>query len=330
MSGLRDWCRLLRIAGLPTVAANAATAATCALYAGATGDPAWIVQRLVAGGPAPWLTLAAGACLYLAGMVWNDVIDVGRDRLLHPGRPLPAGRISLLAALVAGAGLLVAGPVLAFIAHRWLGLALAGLVLALILLYTFWTKAVPLAGALTLGAVRASHAAFAILLAGPDLARIALTDVAGTPTLPAYALLLGCWITGIAWVAELESRPAARWELLASGGAVLTAAAAATAWALQSGTLPHLFQAGIAGPVLGSLGAGLVLVLAVSAAIAFAAPWMRAVRSGQAIGAAVGAGLAATILLDAAIAAAHQPLVGLGILLLYPVQRALTAVGRMD
>lgn len=53
--------------------------------------------------------LAASVCLYLAGMVLNDVYDVEIDSRERPNRPIPSGRVSLGFARKLGIGLLLAG-----------------------------------------------------------------------------------------------------------------------------------------------------------------------------------------------------------------------------
>src|SRR5262245_66140197 len=55
------------------------------------------------------LLLPASACLYCAGMVWNDVFDFDQDKRERPFRPLPSGRVSRGAAVRLGGVLLAAG-----------------------------------------------------------------------------------------------------------------------------------------------------------------------------------------------------------------------------
>ena len=55
------------------------------------------------------LLLIASSCVYLAGMVLNDVADVEVDRRERSGRPIPSGRISRRNALMIGVFLLAAG-----------------------------------------------------------------------------------------------------------------------------------------------------------------------------------------------------------------------------
>src|SRR5262249_8829497 len=58
------------------------------------------------------LALASG-CLYLAGMVWNDVFDLAEDRKARAFRPLPSGRVKLSTAIFLGVLLFVLGLLLA-------------------------------------------------------------------------------------------------------------------------------------------------------------------------------------------------------------------------
>jgi 4-hydroxybenzoate polyprenyltransferase len=54
------------------------------------------------------LAMTSG-CLYLAGMVWNDIFDRAEDKLTRPGRPLPSGRIRVRTAVVLGILLFLLG-----------------------------------------------------------------------------------------------------------------------------------------------------------------------------------------------------------------------------
>src|SRR6516164_10670632 len=55
------------------------------------------------------LLLAASSCLYLAGMVFNDVFDREIDARERPKRPIPSGRVSVRAAAILGGILVVSG-----------------------------------------------------------------------------------------------------------------------------------------------------------------------------------------------------------------------------
>ena len=62
------------------------------------------------------LLLAASSCLYLAGMVFNDVFDREIDALERPKRPIPSGRVSLRGAMTLGTVLVAGGLALAAVA----------------------------------------------------------------------------------------------------------------------------------------------------------------------------------------------------------------------
>lgn len=124
------WAQLVRLPTVFTVIANVAAA-----------------FLLVSGGPQPIARLVcvvlAGIALYWAGMVFNDVFDIERDRIERPQRPLPAGWIPLSQARLAGGLLLIVGVALATLSgylpsqdygSSWLpaviGVGLASLILA--------------------------------------------------------------------------------------------------------------------------------------------------------------------------------------------------------
>lgn len=104
-------------------------------------------------GVAMLLTAAAVVGLHIHAVVMNDLLDVRRDRLWTPGRPLASGQWPLRRALV----LWVFSLLLALGAAMLLGRASLGLALlaaALALFYNLLGKHVPGAGLLTLGLFR--------------------------------------------------------------------------------------------------------------------------------------------------------------------------------
>src|SRR5690348_7121700 len=70
--------------------------------------------------------LAASSCLYLAGMVFNDVFDREVDAVERPKRPIPSGGVSVRGAVCFGAGLVVMGLLCSFAAGAGAGMV-AGL-----------------------------------------------------------------------------------------------------------------------------------------------------------------------------------------------------------
>lgn len=95
-------------------------------------------------------------CLYAAGMILNDVADVGTDARERPRRPIPSRRISRRAASVAAALLMAAGLSLAATTGT-APLATAGLLAGLVLLYDLFAKRVAVLGPLVMGSCRGAN-----------------------------------------------------------------------------------------------------------------------------------------------------------------------------
>ncbi|MCA9056061.1 MAG: UbiA family prenyltransferase, partial [Planctomycetaceae bacterium] len=96
------------------------------------------------------LLLATSACLYLSGMVFNDLFDRRIDAIERPQRPIPSGRVSVRAAAILGTGLMAAGLGLAA-SLRWIDpllcgwnpLVVATAIVAAIFLYNGMLKSTP-------------------------------------------------------------------------------------------------------------------------------------------------------------------------------------------
>lgn len=190
------WCQLIRLPNVFTVLADVGAAF---LLVAAGPEP---IARLIC-------VLLAGVSLYWAGMVLNDVFDIDRDRQERPGRPLPAGHISIGQAKVAGWGLLLLGVGLAAASGylpgddappTWIPAAV-GLVLAvMIVAYDGPLKKTPLAP-FAMGGCRV----FSFLLGASPLMA---TDSDG-PLFPKYviaiALGFGLYIAGVTTMARDEA-----------------------------------------------------------------------------------------------------------------------------
>ncbi|MDD2732486.1 MAG: UbiA family prenyltransferase [Desulfuromonadaceae bacterium] len=129
MTTLKTYIELCRISNLPTVWSNVLAAV------------------ILSGEPFSWgafSTLALSLSLfYSAGMALNDIFDAAIDRIQRPGRPIPSGRITPLAAYLLTGGLFVAAFALLFaFSHR--SAVFAGFVLlVLIILYDRYHKGHP-------------------------------------------------------------------------------------------------------------------------------------------------------------------------------------------
>jgi 4-hydroxybenzoate polyprenyltransferase len=200
MNRLRSFAQLVR---LPNVFTALADIALGAVVTGAL--------------PSRWLPFAllalASACLYCAGMVWNDFFDIEQDRRERPFRPLPSGRISVREAGLLGSILLASGLVLSLFAGLTLAsptrpLFLAALLVGAILAYDGWLKRT-WAGPLGMGACRFLNVLLGLSLAPqPDLTRAVY-----------LALIVGVYIVGVTWFARTEARASSQAAL--SGAALV-------------------------------------------------------------------------------------------------------------
>lgn len=112
-----------------------------------------------------WWAALAAALIAGAGNALNDVADLEIDRINRPQRPLPAGHLSLRAALVQSLVLALAGIGIALWQKPALG-AVALLVVALLTLYDLWLKRTALWGNLLVSALAAAAFPFGALAAG--------------------------------------------------------------------------------------------------------------------------------------------------------------------
>jgi 4-hydroxybenzoate polyprenyltransferase len=139
MAKLLAYARLLRLPNLFTAAADP----IAGWFVVGGGSPTWHVAALS----------SAGACLYAAGIVFNDVFDYRLDCRERPERPLPRGDISRATAAVLAAALMVAGLGLAMLVNAvafFIALFLAGM----IFFYNVWSKHFLVLGPLTMGTCR--------------------------------------------------------------------------------------------------------------------------------------------------------------------------------
>ncbi len=168
---------------------------------------------------APWdlgLLVLASSCLYLAGMIFNDVFDRGIDAQERPERPIPSGRISVQAAAALGAMLMLAGiGAASTVGVNSLFVAL--LLSAFILAYDGWAKKTVL-GPVVMGGCRFLN----VILGASSLERA--FQVWGVSPLQSPQLWiaagLGIYIAGVTWFARQEARQSDRRHLL---GALIVA-----------------------------------------------------------------------------------------------------------
>jgi 4-hydroxybenzoate polyprenyltransferase len=286
MSRLPTYAQLVRLPNVPSALADICLGA---LAAGAL-PRAWLPFLLL---------LPASACLYMAGMVFNDYFDRQQDAHERPFRPLPSGRVTPAAAARLGAGLLAVGVLLAALAGLTLGpesrpttppLLAAGIVVA-VFAYDAWLKRTGL-GPAAMGLCRFLNVLLGLSAGGPP-----------TPTGLHLALVVGVYAAGVTWFARTEARVSNRAEL--QGAAVVLLAALLLALplpaTLKPGTSSVLFP-----------------YLLVAFGFAVGLPVCRAVAAPSAanVQAAVTRCLLGLTVLDAILATGLVGVVGLAILLL--------------
>jgi len=156
-SHVSAWLQLLRVPNLLTVPGDPLVGFLLAGGAGATmvaQDTGFSVGMFP---QYPWLraafAMAAALCLYMRGLITNDICDLAEDRADRPDRPLPSGRIAVKTARRAASVLGVVGMVLATLngpAGCVVGLALVVTVFA----YNASLKRHRALGPLSMGACR--------------------------------------------------------------------------------------------------------------------------------------------------------------------------------
>lgn len=172
----------------------------------------------------PWQPLAllilASSCLYLAGMVSNDVFDHHRDLEERPTRPLPSGAISISAATAAYTILMgIAAVCGLFLGWRSL-LVIAGIIFCIFLYNGVFKSSV--FGPIFMGACRTLN----VVLGGSVLPE---RMTAPPNVLWWVALSVGILIAGLTLFAKYETKNNSRRWLIGStavivGGILMLAA----------------------------------------------------------------------------------------------------------
>jgi 4-hydroxybenzoate polyprenyltransferase len=157
------------------------------------------------------LLLSASSCLYLAGMVFNDVFDREIDSQERPKRPIPSGRVSVRGAVNLGAILVAAGLALAGAAGIN-SVIIAGLLTAAIFLYDGLLKST-IVGPVVMGLCR-----FLNVMLGASAA----SSAAAVWSLPQLHVAAGLavYIVGVTWFARHEAGTSPKAQLAAAMGTV--------------------------------------------------------------------------------------------------------------
>jgi 4-hydroxybenzoate polyprenyltransferase len=292
---LLAFAQLMRLPNVFTAFADIALA-TCAGVAvlGEVPGSFWASAVLLA--------LASG-CLYLAGMVWNDVFDRAEDAEARAFRPIPSGRVSVRTAAVLGVALLTVGLLFAAMAGLpgnaewnsgplWYAVAIVVAVLA----YDGGLKRTP-AGPVAMASCR-----FLNVLLGLSALPEAALDAGMRLHL---AGVVGIYIVGVTWFARTEEGRSNRRQLLAAAGVI---------------ALSLVFALVLRAKLPSGSGTILFPYLLVLFGFLIGRPVARAVSSPgpREVQAAVKRCVLGLVVLDAVLAAAFVGLPGLAILLLLP------------
>jgi 4-hydroxybenzoate polyprenyltransferase len=143
-----------------------------------------------------WLPLVgASMAIYAAGIALNDLCDIEIDRAERPNRPLPSGRVGRRFALVLVGVLLAGGLALAALSGSLASVAVAGLLVACVLLYDLGGKRTVL-GPEVMGACRGLNVLLGMSQA-PEL---------GGPSGWLVAGALAAFVAGVTWISRSEAR----------------------------------------------------------------------------------------------------------------------------
>ena len=338
---MKAWLQLIRVSGLFSLASNALAAVAVAVYAYSLAYDLLAAELIRHWPQALGITIASIAS-YCAGMIWNDVADLWRDKEIAPLRPLPSGKISLTQAVLAGIAMTTIALLAASLTGIRGGLGF-GLLMALILAYNFSLKQIPYLGSFCMALIRGCHAVLILLVLGDayfdrtvlglaywlnPVASAALKDIG--VLVPWYAFMLTTYIFGLTLISELADRPARRLECVGGAAAWMVAWLTAFGLAWQSHWLLELWHQ----QQFMILGCAAFVIIAAWVAVVMhnLRAWWRLARLGerQFVGPVVRRGLIGIVFFDAFIALAFHPAIALAILsLLIPFLLSLRLV-RMD
>ena len=217
---LISWMRLARISAAPSAVSNILVG-----YLIAHGN--WQSSQSVC------VLVASSLCLYIAGMISNDVFDRVRDKETNPDRPLITGAIPVGSAQFVYISLMILGIILAAIVGLQ-SLVIATVLTICILLYNKVLKSLPIAP-VVMGMCRSLN----ILLGASYVAASQSDGTWATIAAPSAPVLwisvsLGVLITGLTYFARRETEINNRTRLVLSSLIILIGVIGISAVALAT------------------------------------------------------------------------------------------------
>jgi 4-hydroxybenzoate polyprenyltransferase len=154
--------------------------------------------------------LVCSSCLYLAGMVLNDIFDREIDARERPHRPIPSGRVPLARAKALATVLIVAGLLASLVAGYDVGiqpLLVALMLLTAIFLYDGWAKNTAI-GPIVMGSCRFFNVLLWAGVHSPDLKGVFTSHIT------MIAAAIGIYVAGVTWFAKKEAEQSSRGGLI--------------------------------------------------------------------------------------------------------------------
>lgn len=175
------------------------------------------------------LLILASSCLYLAGMILNDVFDRDIDARERPNRPIPSGRIPVRSAATL-AGLLILAGLGAASTVGVHSIIVAGLLTLSILLYDGGAKRIFL-GPLVMGGCR-----FFNIILGASAQPRGFMVWGGSLEFPQLWIAggLGVYIVGVTWFSRQEAAQSDRRQLVGAMAVLNAGLLILLAWAVQT------------------------------------------------------------------------------------------------
>jgi len=241
IGGWRAWANLIRLPNLLTVPGDVLVGFVLALHGRPPDSDALSISMI------------SGLCLYVAGLVMNDLVDLEIDRQQRPARSIASGAVSRSSARVCIAALLTI-PLVLLGSRGVLPLASGISIGLLIFIYNMYARRSRMAAALVMGLCRAGLVWLGVIAASPGFHVYPDAVIA-----PVWWFL---FIGSVSWLASREmnlhpygfERWIPAWLIAAGAASVYLLAEAINQPSMYRGMLCFLFALMLAFQAGGSLG----------------------------------------------------------------------------